>query len=174
EVIEAPEPYEKALTAVLGDRLQYVIVKGQEEGVEAIEYLKREASGRGSFIPIQLSRKQHRPLPLGEAEVIAPLLEVISVKEGYGEVAEYLLSDVVVVRDLRAGLSLWNRNGFYSTLVTPEGEVIDPMGIVTGGSGASLEAGFLSQRRRMRDLQQILAELDGQLPCAERQGYALK
>src|SRR5215475_1114700 len=134
EVIEAPEPYEKALTAVLGDRLQYMIVKSQEEGVEAIEYLKREASGRGSFIPLQLSRKQHRPLPLGEAEVIAPLLEVMSVKEGYSEVAEYLLSDVVVVRDLRAGLSLWNRNGFYSTLVTPDGEVIDPMGTVSGGS----------------------------------------
>ena len=34
EVIEAPETYEKALTAVLGERLQYVIVKGHEEGVE--------------------------------------------------------------------------------------------------------------------------------------------
>ena len=75
----------------------------------------------------------------GEAEVIAPLLEVISVKEGYGEVAEYLLSDVVVVRDLRAGLSLWNRNGFYSTLVTPDGEVIDPMGTVSGGSDDALD-----------------------------------
>ena len=73
EVIDAPEPYEKALTAVLGDRLQYMIVKGQEEGVEAIEYLKREASGRGSFIPLHLSRKQSRPLPLGEAEVICSL-----------------------------------------------------------------------------------------------------
>ena len=41
EVIEAPEHYEKALTAVLGDRLQYVIVKGHEEGIEAIEYLKK-------------------------------------------------------------------------------------------------------------------------------------
>ena len=27
--------------AVLGDRLQYVIVKGHDEGVEAIEYLKK-------------------------------------------------------------------------------------------------------------------------------------
>jgi len=174
EVIEAPEAYEKALTAVLGDRLQYVIVKGQQEGVEAIEYLKNEASGRGSFIPLLLSRKTHKELPLREAEVVAPMMNVISVKEGYHDVAEYLLSDVVVVRDLQAGLSLWNRNGYYSTLVTPEGEVIDPMGIVTGGSGAPLEAGFLSQRRRMRDLQQILAELDGQLPCEERQGDQLK
>ena len=79
EVIEAPEAYEKALTAVLGDRLQYVIVKGQQEGVEAIEYLKNEASGRGSFIPLLLSRKTHKELPLREAEVVAPMMNVISV-----------------------------------------------------------------------------------------------
>jgi len=163
EVIEAPEPYEKALTAVLGDRLQYVIVKGHEEGLEAIAYLKRESSGRGSFIPVQMSRKNFRPLPLGETEVVAPLLEMISVKEGYRDVAEYLLSDVVIVKDLQAGLSLWNRNGYYSTMVTPEGEVIDPMGVVTGGSVDSLEGSLLAQRRRMRELRVLLTQLEAQL-----------
>jgi chromosome segregation protein len=146
-----------------------VIVRGQEEGVEAIQYLKREASGRGSFIPRQLCRKQQRPLPLGEAEVIAPLLEVISVKEGYREVAEYLLSDVVVVQDLKAGLALWNRNGFYSTLVTPDGEVIDPMGIVTGGSGDSLEGNLLTQRRRMRELEALLTALGAKLQVEDQE-----
>jgi chromosome segregation protein len=174
EVIEAPEPYEKALTAVLGDRLQYVIVHGHEEGLEAIEFLKREVSGRGSFIPRQLSRKQSRALPLGEAEVVAPLLDLVAVKEGYHDVAEYLLSDVILVRDLMAGLALWNRNGFYSTMVTPEGEVIDPMGIVTGGSGAPLEDGFLAQRRRIREIQDILAELDCQLLTESRQSGTLR
>ena len=174
EVVEAPESYEKALTAVLGDRLQYVIVKSQEEGVEAVEYLKREASGRGSFIPLQLSRKHQCALPLGEAEVIAPLRDVISIKEGYGEVADYLLSDVVVVRDLRAGLALWNRNGFSSTLVTPEGEVIDPMGTVTGGSGDALEGNFLTQRRRIRELTGLLAELGAKLQIEDREVEALK
>jgi chromosome segregation protein len=163
EVIEAPESYEKALTAVLGDRLQYVIVKSQEEGVEAVEYLKHQASGRGSFIPVQLSRKQPKPLPLGETEVVGPLLDMIAVKEGYGDVAEYLLEDVVLVKDLQAGLALWSRNGYYSTLVTPDGEVIDPMGIVTGGSAAPLEGSFLTQRRRIRELRDSLVELEAQL-----------
>ncbi len=163
EVIEAPEPYEKALTAVLGDRLQYVIVKGHEEGLEAIEYLKHASSGRGSFIPVQLSHKTSRPLPVGEAEAIAPLLNMISVKEGYRDVAEYLLSDVVLVQDLKAGLGLWNRNGYSSTFVTPEGEVIDPMGVVTGGSGASLDGSLLSQRRRMKELRGLLGELETRL-----------
>ncbi|HEX2228089.1 MAG TPA: chromosome segregation protein SMC [Candidatus Binatia bacterium] len=163
DVLEAPETYEKALTAVLGDRVQYVIVKGQEEGVEAVEYLKQQASGRGSFIPVQLSRKQSKPLPVGEAEVVAPLLEVISVKEGYRDVAEYLLNDVVLVKDLKSGLELWSRNGYYSTLVTPDGEVIDPMGIVTGGSETALEGSFLTQRRRIRELKEILGGLESQL-----------
>jgi len=174
EVIEAPQAYEKALTAVLGERLQYVIVKGHREGVEAIEFLKNEASGRGSFIPLGLSRKIYKELPLGEAEVVAPLMNVVSVKEGYRDVAEYLLSDVVVVRDLQSGLSLWNRNGYYSTLVTPDGEVIDPLGIVTGGSDVPLETGFLAQRRRIRDLKLIISELEGQLPREEHELEQLK
>ena len=174
EVLEAPEPYEKALTAVLGDRLQYVIVKGHEEGLAAIEYLKREASGRGSFIPLQLSRKERQPLPLNESEVVAPLLEMVTIKDGYRDVAEYLLSDVVIVRNLKAGLDLWNRNGFYSTLVTPEGEVIDPMGVVTGGSGAPLEGSLLSQRRRIREIKLVVTELEAKLKSEEQQIESLK
>lgn len=174
EVIEAPELFEKALTAVLGERLQYVIVKGQEEGVESIEYLKREATGRGSFIPLHLSRKQAKPLPLGEAEVVAPLMDMVTVKDGYRDVAEYLLSDVVVVKDLMAGLALWNRNGFYCTLVTPQGEVIDSMGVVTGGSDASLDGGFFTQRRRIRELGVAVQELEEQLSGAEQALNTLK
>jgi chromosome segregation protein len=174
EVIEAQETYEKALTAVLGDRLQYVIVKGQEEGVEAVEYLKQQAAGRGSFIPVQLSRKQSTALPLGEAEVIGPLLDLISVKEGYRDVAEYLLNDVVLVRDLHSGLDLWSRNGYYSTLVTPDGEVIDPMGIVTGGSEEPLEGSFLAQRRRIRELQDSVGRLETQVAQEEQELSQLK
>jgi chromosome segregation protein len=174
EVLDAPENYEKALTAVLGDRLQYVIVKSHQEGIEAIQFLKDQASGRGSFIPLEMSRKPRKDLPLGEAEVVAPLMDMISVKEGYREIADYLLSDVVVVQDLQSGLALWNRNGYHSTLVTPEGEVIDPIGIVTGGSGTLLESSFLTQRRRIRELKAILVEREDQLCRDERESEELK
>ena len=174
DVIEAPEAFEKALTAVLGDRLQYVIVRGHQEGVEAIEYLKRESSGRGSFVPRLLSPRERRPLPLKEPEVVVPLLEMVSVKDGYREIAEYLLADVVVVRDLRSGLELWTRNGFVSTLVTPEGEVIDPMGVVTGGSADSLEGNLLSQKRRIKELEALLSELERPLQSEEKDLRALR
>ncbi|MBI2347824.1 MAG: chromosome segregation protein SMC [Deltaproteobacteria bacterium] len=174
EVIEAPESYEKALTAVLGDRLQYVIVRGHDEGIEAIEYLKRESSGRGSFIPRQLSRREHRPLPLTEPEVVAPLLNMVAVKDGYKEIAEYLLGDVIMVRDLKSGLRLWNRNGFVCTLVTPEGEVIDPMGVVSGGSLNGLEGSLLAQRRLMKELEAVLAGLEVELAGEQKKAEELR
>lgn len=173
EVIEAPRPYEKALTAVLGGRLQWLIVGSYEEGLEAIEFLKRESSGRGSFIPCQPSQKSSRPLPVAEPEVIAPLLDLVSVKDGFREVAEYLLGDVVMVRDLKAALALWSRNGFVSTLVTPDGEVLDSMGVVTGGSAESLEGSLLAQRRRMKELEALLEPLEEKLRSEERELAAL-
>ncbi len=173
DVIEAPETFEKALTAVLGDRLQYIIVQSHEDGLEAIEYLKRESAGRGSFIPRRLSSKVTKSVPLTEPEVVSPLLELISVKDGFGEIAEYLLGDVMVVRDLKAGLSLWGRNGFVSTLVTPEGEVIDPMGVITGGSLDNLEGNFLFQKRRVKELEIQLSELETQLKEKENDVEAM-
>jgi chromosome segregation protein len=163
EIIDYPKSYEKALIAVLGERLQYVIVRSHEEGLQAIEYLKRKASGRGSFIPQRSVRWERRPLPLEQPEIVGPLLAELSVKPGFENVAEFLLGDVVVVRDLASGLALWRRNGFFNTLVTPDGEVIDPMGVVSGGSAESLEASLLAQRRMIRELAAEIESLESEL-----------
>ncbi len=158
DFIEAPEQVEKALTAVLGERLQYVVVQGHREGVEAIEFLKRESAGRGGFIPRRFERHNcaAAPAPSGP-DVIAPLRGLVQVKDGYRDVADYLLGDVTVVRDLEAGLGLWRANGFDHSLVTLDGEVIDPMGVVTGGSVESLQGGPISRRRRIKALQEQVA-----------------
>ena len=158
DFIEAPEDVEKALTAVLGERLQYVIVQGHKEGVEAIEFLKRESAGRSGFIPRRFERRcAALPVTLSGPDVIAPLLGLVEVKEGYREVADYLLGHVAVVRDLESGLGLWRSNGFSHSLVTLDGEVIDPMGVVTGGSAESLEGNPISRRRRIKELKQQAA-----------------
>ncbi|HEX9445517.1 MAG TPA: chromosome segregation protein SMC [Candidatus Binatia bacterium] len=174
EVIEAPQAYEKALTAVLGDRLQYIIVRSHDEGVEAIDYLKRESTGRGSFIPRDLTRREKKALPIGQPEVVAPMMEVVSVKDEYRQIAEYLLANVVMVRDLQSGLTLWNRNGFTCTLVTPEGEVIDPSGVVTGGSLDGLEGSLLAQRRQMKELAAVIVEFQAELKGQEKEAAELK
>ena len=168
DFIEAPAEIEKALTAVLGERLQYVIVQGHKEGVEAIEYLKRESAGRGGFIPRRFERPNGSPpATVSGPEVVAPLLGLVDVKDGYRDVADALLGDVAVVKDLESGLGLWRANGFSHSLVTLEGEVIDPMGVVTGGSAESLEGNPISRRRKVKELKQQVVEREERVRCQE-------
>src|SRR5512136_25484 len=52
DVMTVPAEYENAVEAVLGERLQFVIVESHSQGVEAIDWLKSAAEGRASLIPL--------------------------------------------------------------------------------------------------------------------------
>ena len=52
--MDVPRQYETAVEAVLGEKLQYIIVKRQEDGLKAIDYLKNYSLGRGSFVPLEV------------------------------------------------------------------------------------------------------------------------
>ena len=170
DVIETNPGYEKAVEAVMGERLQYLIVGTQKDGVEAIEYLKKNGAGRGSFVPAREARPLRAPLPV-EAGVDYPatkgLLGEIRIKDGYDPVVSYVIGDAVVVEDLPAALDLWRQNGAYRTIVTLDGEVIDPQGTITGGSSNSGDPGILQKRGEIKMLRQRASELEGRISALD-------
>jgi chromosome segregation protein len=153
EVIDAPPEFEKAVAAVLAERLQYVVVRTPEDARDAVRELKQAGSGRSNFLPVQPRRAR-----LADSTSQPPrddctgLLDVVRVEEGYGELAKCLLGDAVLVDDLDHGIELWRRNGHWRTLVTREGEVVHPDGAIGGGSSAPREERLLAQRREIRRL----------------------
>jgi chromosome segregation protein len=183
DIVQPPPELETALEAVLGERLGNIIVESHDVGVEAIDFLKQRSEGRSSFIPLALRSTPRAGTVIydasggasveagGEAVTIpiewpsgegvrGPMLELIGFDRHYDRVAAYLLGDVVVVEDLRKALELWRQTKTQKTLVTLDGEVIDPHGVVTGGSRESALAGVLSQKREMRELEEVVARLD--------------
>jgi chromosome segregation protein len=96
--------------------------------------------------------------PTGEG-VRGPLLDLIGYDRQYDRVATFLLGDVLVVENLARALDLWRRTGTSKTIVTLDGEVVDPHGVVTGGSRES-SVGVLEQKREIRELEQIVAKLE--------------
>jgi chromosome segregation protein len=100
------------------------------------------------------------------AGVRGPMLDLIGYDRQYGEVATYLLGDVLVVEDLERALSLWRETKTSKTIVTLEGEVIDPHGVVTGGSRESALAGVLEQKREIRELEAVMERLDADVESA--------
>jgi chromosome segregation protein len=169
QMVEVPQEYERAVAAVLRDKLEYVLVSDVEAGLCAVEYLRSTQTGRGTFIPLApRSTNGHTHNGNGNGhglnehagqfnlrtvgEGTSPLLDLVTVDNRYRDVAESLLGDAVLVPDLRMGLQLWRQNGTHRTFVTRAGDVITSQGVVSGGSEGSAEQALLERRREIRDL----------------------
>lgn len=200
QMVEVPQEYERAVVAVLREKLEYIVVAGIEDGLSAVEYLRDVGAGRGSFIPLQprdtngAAGNGHRNgyRPAGTSSV--PLLDFLTVDRRYRAVAETLLGDALLVPDLRTGVELWRQNGAYHTFVTPDGEVITSQGVVSGGSEEFAEEALLQRRREIRalreeaekheavvaelvqrrqELKQKQQQLEGEILCLEAEARTL-
>ena len=230
DYVTAPEHLETALSAMLGDRLEGVVVREPAIAARGVELLKRKQEGRTSFLPrearlpetttttakpegtllgwsvpsrtsetggiqiVDLSEDavetvvdapasafeptEATPVEAGSIGAQAPaaapvaddalldapgvlgrLADLVSVSGQLGPLARTLVGDAVVVDTLERALELWDRHASASTLVTLEGDRVEPTGVVVGGSPTSLDSALLQQKREIRELQEILAEL---------------
>jgi chromosome segregation protein len=167
DVLGVPAEHERAVAAALGERLQYVIVRGEHDGADAVDKLRRSDAGRGSFIP--LAPRQVPTSGPGAASLNGStrrLLDVVHVEDRFRQIAETLLGEVVLVPDLPEGMALWQRNGVHVTIVTPEGDVIDANGVITGGSERPIEEEIVSRQRLVEEL---TAEIDSCESALERE-----
>ncbi|MCP4692230.1 MAG: chromosome segregation protein SMC, partial [Desulfobacterales bacterium] len=161
DILEPEPSYETAVEAVLGDALQYILVKGQKTGVDAISYLQAEDAGRGGFIPVS----SVRPMAGGASGAPDPgsrLLHHVKVKKGGEAAAEMLLGHVIVADDLDGALKIFNDNGHAWTAVSKEGDVVTHQGVLIGGSKGKL-SGILEKKQEIKALEQYVAETDALL-----------
>jgi len=107
--INVPREYESAVEAVLGDKLQYVVVKNQEEGVRAIDYLKNYQLGRGSFVPVELRGNYAETYSAEHLLDAEPLLHKVVVQDEFKQIADCLLGDVLLTPTMESGINLWKK-----------------------------------------------------------------
>ena len=153
DILEPDPKYEVPLEAVLGQRLQYLVVEEEKEGMEAMTFLKRESLGRGSFIPKRVQGSGPENRISQEEGMPIPLSRFVKVKEGFDPIAEFLIGDTGVVENWEEALR-WKKNGEgFGTLVTLEGDILERSGVISGGSRDG-GLGLLERRREIRDLEQ--------------------
>ncbi len=168
DVIEANPGYEKAVEALLSEKLQYVLVENQDNGIEAINFLKKNLSGRGSFVPLKEIRSVPAAIAVGPC-AFANAREIIGevrISAGYESIVEGLLGDAIVVPDMETALEIWRSNGMYRTIVTADGEMIDAHGIITGGGSGT--GGILSRRAEIKRLSSELNALEQNMRSLEQ------
>ncbi|TDA65646.1 MAG: chromosome segregation protein SMC [Clostridia bacterium] len=165
-LLEVPSEYEVAVEVALGAAAQIIITRTPSEARAAIEYLKSTRAGRATFLPLTVARP--RPLPvellgvLQWPEVIGLAAGLVRVDADYAAVAGYFLGDILVVRGGAVAWKLAGRLKFRVRIVTLDGELISPGGLISGGrqrGGSHL----LGRARELRELEAGCTRLEGVL-----------
>jgi len=88
--------------------------------------------------------------------------KLLEYRHEYDAVVKYLLGDVVVVEDLPTAMSIWSANGHEATLVTLDGDVLEPQGALSGGSLEGPGTHLLQNKREMKELADKLTILEAE------------
>ncbi|MBT8371766.1 MAG: chromosome segregation protein SMC, partial [Deltaproteobacteria bacterium] len=172
DIIEADPAYETAIEAALGESLQYIIVKDQQAGLQAIDYLQHHSAGRSGFIPVSSVKPvvvQGENPPTSDSL----LLNHITVKAGFEKIAHAILGDVALTQTIDQALDLFNKNGTFQRIVTQNGDVISHQGILVGGSQDKL-SGILAKKNEIKELKRQDAVFAQQLEKARREQHDME
>jgi chromosome segregation protein len=157
EAFEAPVELEHALAAALGSRLEAVLVEDLAAAGDAVAWLRETSKGVGTFVsaeaaPTPPSARRAPPADDAVVGVLGALLEGTGRRPG---LQSALLDSVLVVRDLDAALQL--APAWPGTLVTLQGDRVEPPGIVVGGHGG-VDAAHLERQREIRTLREAIGD----------------
>jgi len=163
DLLDVPPHLERAVEAVLADRLEWVVVERFEQARAGVEFLRASNAGAATFLPLETL-----PEPVDTPADNGVRWAVRHVGAPAGRLLHYLLAHVAVVEHLDEAEALWRRNGVVATYVTPQGEVLSPTGRLRGGAGdGGAERSFLARRRRVRELEEEVEGLSGVVATAQ-------
>ena len=161
ELITVPKEYETAIETALGAALQHIVVDTEENARKAIQFLKQNAFGRATFLPLsvikgrllsssQVSAIQNHPLLVGSA------VDLVGFDSKYAEVIGSLLGNVVITRDLKGANELAKILQYRCRLVTLDGDIVNPGGSMTGGAQKQKTSSLLTRKGELEDLKEKL------------------
>ena len=161
DIIEPEPSFETAVEAVLGESLQYILVKDQKAGLCLIDYLQATSAGRSGFIPVSSIKQidcSHEKMP----DVQKRLINYISIRQGFEKIIEALLGHVVIASDIEEAITIYNNDGLLQTIVTKNGDMVSRQGIMIGGSKDN-GIGILAKKQKLKELDRQINRLDQQL-----------
>jgi chromosome segregation protein len=164
EQITVDKRYATVIEAQMGDILQYVVSESMDDAQQGIRYLRDNKVGTVSFL--LLDRIIDQPgsvtdLPADDKGIIGRATDYVKTDKALAPALAYLLSHTVLVQDIETAFRLvpFFNDGQGWQLLTLAGEQIDPVGILTGGTGVEEDTSLLSRANRIETIETELNTL---------------
>lgn len=165
-LIKVPQTYQTAIEMALGNAVQNIVTRTDEEAKQLIAYLKQMEYGRVTFLPINSVKPRYfdrnftRYLSSNGCFGLAS--DLIEYDKNISNIISSLLGTTAVVNNINNAVSLAKQTGYAFRIVTLEGEIISPQGSITGGSKKSQFTTLLARDNNIKLAEEQILKLQSE------------
>lgn len=179
ELISTDKQYETAVEIALGGAAQHVVVEDEQAARTAISYLKKNAFGRATFLPLTVMKERavsaHDLQTLRSHSAFKGIAsDLVSFDPRYQKAVSNLLGTVVVTEDLKGANELAKLLNYRFRFVTVGGDVVNPGGSMTGGAVKQKNNSLLSRSRELETIEKQFNEMSDKTSQLEEDVKSLK
>ncbi len=170
-LISVEEKYQTAIEMTLGASLQNIVTDTEEDAKKLVNYLKENKIGRASFLPISSvkGQKLNQVNSSGIAGYIGIAADLVTTDKKYEGIILNLLGRTVLVEDMDAAICLAKKNRYSFKIVTLSGDVINPSGMISGGSVTQKTVSILGRESEIKKLEEELKTLEQKIKDLEKE-----
>ncbi|WP_083638865.1 MULTISPECIES: chromosome segregation protein SMC [unclassified Thermosipho (in: thermotogales)] len=160
-IIEVDKKYVEAIEALLGGRLQHIVVKDSEVAKKILQFAKKEKIGRITIIPLDLIKVHTKTTTLPK-KAINFAKNIVKLKINKEEkLLNFLFGNDIIVNNIDTAVEI--KKKFDFRIATLDGELISNSGTMTGGKSEHISP--LLRKKLLEDLKE---ELDNILKIEEK------
>ena len=164
DLLQVEPQYALAIEAALGGAVQHLVADTLDSAAEAVAHLKAVDGGRTTLLPLDRLSGNGRngSGTLEHPGFIDNAMNLVRYDDAFAPAIKHLLGDTLIVRDLDAAVEIARMPDLHHRLATLGGDLIDPRGLVSGGSGRD-RTGLLSRKNELRTLAGEIREAEDRM-----------
>ena len=170
DLIEVPEEFEVAIEMCLGNNLQNIVTKTEEDAKKLIQYLRNNNLGRASFLPMTAIKGKKLDKIKGKNDGVYGIAsDLIKYPKDKEQIILYLLGRTVIVDNMDTAIAIAKHNNYTFRIVTKEGDILNASGAMSGGSVAKRSVPILGRGREIEKLEEEINKYKSELKDIEEE-----
>jgi len=169
-ILTVPEEYQTAIEMCLGASLQNIVTETEEDAKKLVEYLKTNNLGRASFLPLSAVKgKKLEKIRSKEKGIIGIASDLVQFNKKYEQIILNLLGRTVIVDTMQTAIAVAKQEGYSYRIITLQGDIINPSGLMTGGSVSKKTVNILGRSREIEKLEKEIKALKQKIDKIEKE-----
>lgn len=163
QIFKPQTNYETAISNALAGAMYHIVTKDEASARHAISFLKKNQSGRATFLPLSVMRprrmmKEHYMLAQNLKGFLGVASEFVENEERFNDLRDSLFGNVIIVDNLVNANEIAKMLKYGYKIVTLEGDIVNRGGSMTGGKQKNNTTPLTIQK----ELNSVMQSLEGQ------------